>query len=72
MGCSATERQPETAKGSINSYNDFYAAIAHGAALVVVDDWVIDVRRFLEIHPGGPETLQQLVGTYASSERPRD
>ena len=54
-------------KGAISSYDEFFAAIGKGAQLVVLDDWVVDVNKFLEIHPAGPEPLQKYVGKLSTN-----
>ena len=62
MGCNASERKDEPAKGSITTNKQFFEAISKGAKLVVLENSVIDVSKFASMHPGGAEVINKYVG----------
>src|SRR5581483_230211 len=37
--------------------------IVHGAKLVIVDEFVFDIRRWIDVHPGGSRILDRVIGT---------
>ncbi|MES1910223.1 MAG: hypothetical protein MHM6MM_002860 [Cercozoa sp. M6MM] len=48
------------------TWADITAAVDTGATLVVIDDIVYDVGRFIDIHPGGARVLRERIGTDCS------
>ena len=59
MGCGHSQRQ---SFGPITSYKQYFEAIANGAQFVILEDDVIDLRTFADLHPGGKEILEKYVG----------
>ncbi len=62
-GCNGSDRTKEIPRGSITTYEEFFAKVASGAKLIVLDDAVIDINSFEAIHPGGKDALEKYVGT---------
>jgi stearoyl-CoA desaturase (delta-9 desaturase) len=49
------------------SWNDFQQKVSRGAALVVIEGIVHDVKNFVHEHPGGRQTLLNYIGTDATN-----
>jgi len=45
------------------TWNDFHQKVSKGAALVVIEGIVHDVKNFVHEHPGGRQTLLNYIGT---------
>ena len=43
-------------------YNEFNKRVDEGQKLVILDDMILDVRRFMLNHPGGKFLVEQNVG----------
>ncbi|KAF9164276.1 hypothetical protein DFQ26_001621 [Actinomortierella ambigua] len=45
------------------TWNEINERVLSGAKLVVVDDYVFDIRSWINSHPGGAKVLQRAIGT---------
>ncbi|KAG0228061.1 hypothetical protein BGW41_003566 [Actinomortierella wolfii] len=45
------------------TWNEINDRVLSGAKLVVVDDYVFDIRSWINSHPGGAKVLQRVIGT---------
>lgn len=45
---------------------DFTQRCEKGESLIIIDDWVINIRPYLDQHPGGQEILQEFIGRDAT------
>ncbi|CAG8641375.1 4328_t:CDS:10, partial [Acaulospora morrowiae] len=47
----------------ILGWDDINKRVAGGASLVVAEGLVFDIRKWIDVHPGGAKTLQRVIGT---------
>jgi cytochrome b involved in lipid metabolism len=45
------------------SWNEIYQRVLQGAKLVVAEELVFDIRRWINVHPGGVKVLKHMIGT---------
>lgn len=44
------------------SITDFEKAIFYGEKFVILDDLVLDIKEFIDVHPGGRFAIRHFVG----------
>lgn len=50
------------------SWNEIYQRVLQGAKLVVAEELVFDIRRWINAHPGGAKVLKHVIGTDISND----
>ncbi|PKC11241.1 heme peroxidase [Rhizophagus irregularis] len=50
------------------SWNEIYQRVLQGAKLVVAEELVFDIRRWIDVHPGGAKVLKHVIGTDISND----
>jgi len=66
MGCSSTSRLSVNNQEIIADYRKFLEVCKKGAKLVVLDDDIIDVSEFINLHPGGTVMIQKYIGIFVN------
>lgn len=56
----------EVLKSPKMTKRDFVQRCEKGEALIVIEGWVINIRPYLDQHPGGQEILQEFIGRDAT------